>query len=218
MATIITASEAAAMAPDGSTVMFGGFMGCGNPFTIVDAILKHGNKELTMISNDCALPDVGIGKLVVAKRIKKAIASHVGLNPAVAEQMNQGTLEMELVPQGTLIERIRTGGAGLGGFFTSTGVGTPVEIGKEKITLNGKTYLIELPLLADVAFIKAWKADEAGNLIFRRAARNFNPIIAMAAKLAIAEAEIIVPTGSIDPDHIHTPAIFIDHLVQSQEG
>jgi len=212
---IITSQEAAAMVPDGSTVMFGGFMGCGNPHSIVDALLARGTGDITLIANDGAFPDVGIGKLIIEKRVKKIIASHVGLNPAVAEQMNAGALEADLIPQGTLAERIRAAGAGLGGFLTPTGVGTPVEEGKEKITVNGKTYLLEQPLFADVALVKAWKADEAGNLVFRRAARNFNPLIAMAATLVIAEVEELVPTGEIDPDQVHTPAIFIDYLVRS---
>lgn len=209
----ITSKEAAAMASDGSTIMFGGFMGCGNPLSIVDAMLELGVGNITLIANDCAFPDVGIGKLVAEKRVRKVIASHVGLNPAVAEQMNARMLEVELIPQGTLAERIRSAGAGLGGVLTPTGVGTPVEEGKEKVTIHGKSYLLELPLFADVALIKAWKADEAGNLAFRRSARNFNPLMAMAANLTIAEVEEIVPVGGIDPDHVHTPAIFIDYLV-----
>lgn len=214
MTTIITARDAAAMIPDGAAVMIGGFMGCGAPLAIVDAMLELGNKNITMITNDSSFPDLGVGKLIIQRRVKKIIASHVGLNPAVAEQMNEGFLEAELIPQGTLAERMRCAGAGLGGFLTPTGVGTPVEEGKEKITVNGKTYLLEVPLFADVALVKAWKADEAGNLIYRRSARNFNPLAAMAGKLVIAEVEEIVPTGSIDPDHVHTPAIFIDHLVR----
>jgi acetate CoA/acetoacetate CoA-transferase alpha subunit len=215
MASIITAGEAAAMIPDGAAVMVGGFLAWGSPLSVVDALFERGSRGLTLISNDCAYPDVCVGKLVVAKRIKKVIASHVGTNPAVAEQMNEGTLELALVPQGTLAERIRSAGAGLGGFLTPTGVGTPVEEGKEKIPINGKSYLLELPLFADVALVKAWRGDEAGNLIFRRAARNFNPMMATAAKIVIAEVEEIVPTGSIDPDHVHTPAVFVDYLVRS---
>lgn len=215
MAEIITSQKAAEMVPDGAVIMFGGFMGCGNPFAIVDALIARDIKDITLIANDCAFPEVGIGKLVVQKRCKKVIATHVGLNPAVAAQMNEGTLETELIPQGTMAERIRAAGAGLGGFLTPTGVGTPVEEGKEVMTIDGKKYLLELPLKADVALVKAWKADESGNLIFRRSARNFNPLIATAAKLVIAEAEEIVPTGSLDPDQIHTPAIFIDYLVRA---
>lgn len=215
MAKIITAKEAAQMVPNGASVMFGGFMGCGNPFALVDALIDNDIQDITLIANDCSFPEVGIGKLVVQKRCKKVIASHVGLNPAVAAQMNEGTLETELVPQGTLAERIRSGGAGLGGFLTPTGVGTPVEEGKEVKVIDGKKYLLEMPLKADVALVKAWKADEMGNLIFRRSARNFNPLIATAAKLVIAEAEEIVPVGALDPDQIHTPAIYIDYLVRA---
>lgn len=213
MSKRITVAEAAALVPDGASVMVGGFMGCGSPLAVLDAMLAKGNKDMTLICNDCAFPDFAVGKLVVEKRFKKVIASHIGLNPAAGAQMNEGSLEMQLIPQGTLAERIRSGGAGLGGFLTPTGVGTPVEEGKEVITIDGKKYLLELPLKADVALVKAWKADESGNLIFRRSARNFNPLIATAAKLVIAEVEEIVPTGSLDPDTIHTPAIFIDHLV-----
>lgn len=215
MVKIITPKQAAQMVPNGASVMFGGFMGCGNPFAIVDALIDNDIRDITLIANDCSFPEIGIGKLVVQKRCKKVIASHVGLNPAVATQMNEGTLETELIPQGTLAERIRSGGAGLGGFLTPTGVGTPVEEGKQVMTFDGRKYLLEMPLKADVALVKAWKADEMGNLIFRRSARNFNPLIATAAKLVIAEAEEIVPTGALDPDQIHTPAIFIDYLVRT---
>ncbi|CAK7070914.1 MAG: Acetate CoA-transferase subunit alpha [Desulfovibrio sp.] len=215
MAEIITPKQAAEMVPNGVSVMFGGFLGCGNPFTLVDALIEKDIQDITLIANDCAFPEVGIGKLVVQKRVKKIIVSHVGTNPAVAAQMNEGTLEVDLVPQGTLAERIRSGGAGLGGFLTPTGVGTPVQEGKQIMTIDGKKYLLEMPLKADVAYVKAWKADEMGNLIFRRSARNFNPLIATAAKLVIAEAEEIVPVGALDPDQIHTPAIFVDYLVRA---
>jgi len=212
---ILTPQQAAALVHDGASVMFGGFMGCGNPHSVVDALLERSVSDLTLIANDCAFPDVGIGKLVVQKRLKKVIASHVGLNPAVATQMNEGTLEVELIPQGTLAEQIRAAGAGLGGFLTPTGVGTPVEEGKQKIVINGKAYLLEMPLKADIAIIKAHKADEMGNLVYRLSARNFCPLMAMAAKLVIAEVEEIVPVGSIDPDQVHTPAIFVDKLVRA---
>lgn len=211
----ITPAEAAALVPDGASVMFGGFMGCGSPHAIIDAMMARGNTGMTIICNDGGLADYGVGKLIVDKRCNKMLVSHVGLNPAVAEQMNAGALEVDLIPQGTLAERIRSGGAGLGGFLTPTGVGTPVEEGKEVITVGGKKYLLELPLKADVALLKAWKADEAGNLVFRRSARNFNPLMATAAKLVIAEVEEIVPVGGIDPDQVHTPAIFVDYLVRA---
>ena len=215
MIKVLTPAEAAAMVPNGASVMFGGFMGCGTAHAIVDAMMALGTNELTAICNDAGFPDYGIGKLVVAKRFKKFIGTHVGLNPFVAEQMNAKTLEVELIPQGTLAERIRSGGAGLGGFLTPTGVGTPVEEGKQKMTFNGKTYLLEMPLLADVAILQADKADEAGNLIYRGSTRNFNPLMASAAKLVIAEVKEIVPIGSIDPDQVHTPAIFVDYLVRA---
>lgn len=215
MVKVITPAEAAAMVPDGSSVMFGGFMGCGSPHTIIEAMMHHGNKDMTIICNDGGLPAYGVGKLIVDKRFRKLIGTHVGLNPAVAEQMNAGTLEVELVPQGTFAERIRSAGAGLGGFYTPTGVGTPVEEGKKKMTLNGKTYLLELPLFADVAMFRAHKADTAGNVVYRGSTRNFCPLMATAAKLVIAEVEEIVPVGSIDPDQVHTPAIFVDYLVRA---
>jgi acetate CoA/acetoacetate CoA-transferase alpha subunit len=215
MPEIITAKEAAALVPDGARVMFGGFMGCGNPHTIVDALLEQGVKGITLIANDAALPEVGIGRLVAEKRVRKIIATHVGLNRHVGAQMNEGALEAELIPQGTMAERIRAAGAGLGGFLTPTGVGTPVEEGKRKMTIDGRAYLLELPLRADVALIKAWKGDGRGNLIFRLAARNFNPLMATAASLVIAEVEEIVPVGALDPDSIHTPGLFIHKLVRT---
>ena len=217
MKSIITASQAVAMIADGATIMFGGFMGCGNPTNMVEAILQQYLSGITLIANDCAFPEVGIGKLVVARRVKRIITSHVGMNPHVSTQMNEKFVEIELVPQGTLAERVRAAGAGLGGILTPTGVGTIVQEGKQVITINNKDYLLELPLFADVALLRAWKADETGNLVFRRSARNFNPLMAMAAKLVIAEAEEIVPVGSIDPDTVHTPSLFVDYLVQVQE-
>jgi 3-oxoacid CoA-transferase, A subunit len=217
MKDLISASEAVAMISDGATIMFGGFMGCGNPTNMVNALLERETTGITLIANDCAFPSVGIGKLVVARRVKRIITSHVGTNPHVSEQMNEKFVEIELVPQGTLAERVRAAGAGLGGILTPTGVGTVVEEGKEVITVNGKAYLLELPLFADIALLRAWKADESGNLVFRRSARNFNPLMAMAAKLVIAEVEEIVPVGAIDPDQVHTPSLLVDYLVQVQE-
>lgn len=212
---ILTPQQAAALIPDGASIMFGGFMGCGTPHAIVAALREKNIKDITLICNDCSFPDYGVGPLITEKRVKKVIATHIGLNPATGAQMNEGTLEVELIPQGTMAERIRTYGAGLGGFLTPTGVGTPVEEGKQKMTVNGKAYLLEMPLKADVALIKAHKADEAGNLVYRLSARNFNPLMAMAAKLVIAEVEEIVPVGSIDPDQVHTPAIFVNKLVRA---
>jgi acetate CoA/acetoacetate CoA-transferase alpha subunit len=170
------------MVKNGDSVMFGGFLGCGGPLTLVDALIDNDIKDISLIANDCTFPEVGIGKLVVQKHVKKIIVSYVGTNPAVAAQMNEGTLDVDLVPQGTLAERIRSSGAGLGGFLTPTDVGTPVQEGKELMTIDGRKYLLEMPLKADVALVKAWKADEMGNLIFRRSARNHNPLMATAAK------------------------------------
>ncbi len=214
MLEILTPSQAAALVPDGASVMFGGFMGCGNPHALVDALLERGIRDITLIANDNATPDYGIGKLIAQKRVKKTIATHVGLNKLTGQQMAEGSLEAELIPQGTMAERIRAAGAGLGGILTPTGVGTPVEEGKRKISVNGRDYLLELPLYADVALIKAHKADAAGNLVYRLSARNFNPLMAMAAKLVIAEVEEIVPVGDLDPDSVHTPGVFVHKLVR----
>ena len=214
MAKIISAAEAAAKVQDGMTVMVGGFLGCGTPQSLVDQVLARGTKDLTLVCNDTAFPDAGVGKLVVSRQFKKVIVSHIGTNPETGRQMNAGELDVDLVPQGTLAERIRSAGFGLGGILTPTGVGTPVEAGKQKLTIDGKDYLLELPIKADVALIKAYKADKAGNLVFRKAARNFNPLMATAAKVVIVEAQNIVEIGEIDPDEVMTPGIFVNYLVQ----
>ncbi len=214
MVKIISAVEAAAMVKENMAVMVGGFLGCGTPQSLVDEVLAGGTKDLTLICNDTAFPDAGVGKLIVNKQFKKIIVSHIGTNPETGRQMNAGELEVDLVPQGTLAERIRSAGFGLGGILTPTGVGTPVEAGKQKLTVEGKEYLLELPLKADVALIKAYKADKAGNLVFRCAARNFNPLMATAATVVIVEAQQIVETGEIDPDEVMTPGIFVNYLVQ----
>ena len=211
---IISAVEAAAMVKENMAVMVGGFLGCGTPQSLVDEVLAGGTKDLTLICNDTAFPDAGVGKLIVNKQFKKIIVSHIGTNPETGRQMNAGELEVDLVPQGTLAERIRSAGFGLGGILTPTGVGTPVEAGKQKLTIEGKDYLLELPLKADVALIKAYKADKAGNLVYRCAARNFNPLMATAATVVIVEAQQIVETGEIDPDEVMTPGIFVNYLVQ----
>ncbi len=202
------------MVKNGSVVMFGGFMGCGTPHSIVEALLANGVKDLTLICNDTGLPEYGTGKLVVAKQIKKTIATHIGLNPETGRQMNAGEMEVELIPQGTMAERIRSAGAGLGGFLTPTGVGTTVAEGKKVINVDGRDYLLEKPLRADIALLKAHKADKAGNLIYRFSTRNFNPLMAMAADLVIAEVDEIVEIGQIDPDTVHTPGVFVQYLVQ----
>ena len=214
MAKIISAAEAAAKVQDGMTVMVGGFLGCGTPQILVDQLLAQGTKDLTLVCNDTALPDAGVGKLVVSRQFKKVIVSHIGTNPETGRQMNASELDVDLVPQGTLAERIRSAGFGLGGILTPTGVGTPVEAGKQKLTIDGKDYLLELPIKADVALVKAYKADKAGNLVFRKAARNFNPLMATAAKVVIVEAQNIVEIGEIDPDEVMTPGIFVNYLVQ----
>ena len=177
-------------------------------------MLADGTKDLTLVCNDTAFPDSGVGKLVVSRQFKRVIVSHIGTNPETGRQMNANELAVDLVPQGTLAERIRSAGFGLGGILTPTGVGTPVEAGKQKLTIDGKDYLLELPIKADVALVKAYKADKAGNLVFRKAARNFNPLMATAADLVIVEAQNIVEIGEIDPDEVMTPGIFVNYLVQ----
>ena len=214
MAKIISAAEAAAKVQAGMTVMVGGFLGCGTPQSLVDQVLADGTKDLTLVCNDTAFPDSGVGKLVVSRQFKRVIVSHIGTNPETGRQLNANDLAVDLVPQGTLAERIRSAGFGLGGILTPTGVGTPVEAGKQKLTIDGKDYLLELPIKADVALVKAYKADKAGNLVFRKAARNFNPLMATAADLVIVEAQNIVEIGEIDPDEVMTPGIFVNYLVQ----
>lgn len=199
---------------DGMTVMVGGFLGVGTPEALVDALVAKGVKNLTVICNDSAFPDRGIGKLIVNKQIKKLITSHIGTNPETGRQMNEGETEVELVPQGTLAERIRAAGAGLGGILTPTGVGTIVEQGKKKLEINGKEYLLELPIKADIALLKAKKADKKGNLVYRKSARNFNPIMATAADFVIVQVNEIVDVGEIDPDDVMTPGIFVDMIVR----
>jgi acetate CoA/acetoacetate CoA-transferase alpha subunit len=214
MSKITTIEQAMQKIEDDMTLMIGGFLAVGTPEVFVDALVAQGTKQLTVIANDTAFPDKGIGKLVVNGLLKKVIVSHIGTNPETGRKMNTGELEVELLPQGTLAERVRAGGAGLGGILTPTGIGTIVAEGKEVINVDGKEFLLEKPLRADVALIKAYKADTAGNLIFERSARNFNPLMAMAAKVVIVEAENIVEAGQIDPDQVMTPGIFIDWIVQ----
>lgn len=214
MNKIKSLDEALERVHDGMTVMFGGFMAVGTPEKTVDALLAKGVKDLTVICNDSGMPDKGVGKLVAARRIKHLIASHVGTNPETGRQMNAGEMKVDLIPQGTLAERIRSGGAGLGGFLTPTGVGTIVEEGKQRVEIGGETYLLELPLKADIAFLKAHKADPKGNLVYRRASRNFNPLMATAAEFVIAQVEHIVGVGEIDPDEVMTPGIFVDAIIE----
>ena len=209
----IALDQAIAMIPDGASLMIGGFMGVGTPERVMDEIIRQGRRDLTVIANDTAKPGVGIGKLVGAKLLRKAIVSHIGLNPETQKQMMAETLEVELVPQGTLIERIRAGGFGLGGILTPTGVGTVVEEGKRRIEVDGKSYLLETALRANFALVHAFLADYLGNLSYALTARNFNPVIAMAADTVIVTAEHIVPVGVIAPDHVATPAPLVDYLI-----
>ena len=209
----ISVKDSVAMIPDGATVMIGGFLAVGTPERVVDEIVAQKKRDLTLIANDTATPDRGVGKLIVAKLVRKVIASHIGTNAETQRQMLAGELEVELVPQGTLIERIRAGGFGLGGVLTPTGIGTPVEDGKQKINVNGKSYLIELALRADFALVQAFLADYLGNLGYALTARNFNPVMAMAADTVIAGADNIVPVGVMSPDHVGTPAPVVDYLV-----
>jgi len=209
----LSIDQSVAMIPDGASLMIGGFMSVGTPERIVDEIVRQGKRDLTLIANDTAMPGKGIGKLVEAGLLRKAIVSHIGLNPETQRRMMVGEIEVELVPQGTLIERIRAGGHGLGGVLTQTGLGTSVENGKKHISVDGKEYLLEIALRADFALVQAFLADYLGNLSYALTARNFNPVIAMAAERVIASAEHIVPVGVIAPDHVVTPAPVVDYLV-----
>lgn len=197
---------------DGITIMAGGFGLCGIPENSIKEIKISGIKDLTIISNNCGIDDFGLGVLLKNKQIKKMVSSYIGENDTFAAQYLSGEVEVEFNPQGTLAERIRAGGAGIPAFYTKTGVGTMVGEGKEQKDFNGVTYIMETALQADLAIIKAWKADEAGNLIFRKTARNFNPLMATASKFCIAEVEEIVKAGELDKEMIHTPGIFIDRL------
>lgn len=213
MNKIVTVNEAISHIKDGMTVMIGGFLGCGTPHKLVDALVESGVKDLTLICNDTGFVDVGSGKLVVNKQIKKLYASHIGTNKETGRQMTEGEMDVTLIPQGTLAERIRSAGAGLGGFLTPTGVGTVIEEGKEKIVIDGKEYLLELPLKADVALILGHKVDKKGNIVYRGATRNFNTLMATAADLVIVEAENLVEVGEIDQNDVVTPGLFVDYIV-----
>ena len=209
----ISLEQSVAMIPDGATLMIGGFMAVGTPERVVDEIVRQNKHDLTVIANDTAMPGKGIGKLVGAKQLRRVVASHIGLNPETQRQMMAGEIEVELVPQGTLIERIRAGGYGLGGVLTQTGVGTPAAEGKQRVEVDGKSYLLEKPLRADFALVHAFVADYIGNLGYALTARNFNPVIAMAADTVIVSADNIVPVGVLSPDHVMTPAPVVDYLV-----
>lgn len=213
MNKLITLEEAAGKVDSGMTVMIGGFLGCGNPHRIIDKLVERGVRELTLICNDTAFPEIGVGKLVVNKQFKKVIVSHIGTNPETGRQMHEGELDVVLVPQGTLAEQIRAAGAGLGGILTPTGLGTVAEEGKRLIEVDGATYLLEKPLRADVALIAGQTADLYGNIVYYGATRNFNHIMATAADVVILEAEEVVEVGRIDPNHVVTPGIFVTHIV-----
>ncbi len=202
------------LAFDGMTVMSGGFGLCGIPENLIIALRDTGVKGITVISNNAGVDGWGLGLLLESKQIKKMISSYVGENKEFARQYLSGELELEFNPQGTLAERCRAGGAGIAGFYTKTGVGTLVAEGKESKVFNGETYVLETGLVADLSIVKAWKGDEEGNLIFRKTARNFNPMMATAGKKCVAEVEILVPTGELDPDEIHTPGIYVDRIVK----
>ena len=210
---VASADAAVADIPDGATVMSGGFGLCGNPENLIAALAKKGVKNLTLISNNCGTNDFGLGILLKARQVRKMVASYVGENKEFERQLLAREIEVELNPQGTLAERIRAAGCGLGGFFTPTGVGTKIAEGKETRTIDGKEYLLEKPLHADYAIIRAWKADRLGNCLFHETARNFSPLMAMAAKTTIVECEQLVEVGEIDPDQVHTPGIYVKRLV-----
>lgn len=201
---------------DGMTIMAGGFGLCGIPENAIDAILNSGIKDLTIISNNCGVDGFGLGKLLDAKRIRKMVSSYVGENKEFERQFLSGELELEFNPQGTLAERIRAGGAGIPGFYVKTGVGTVIAEGKDHRDFNGETYIMETGLTADLSIVKAWKADTQGNLIYRKTARNFNPMMATAGKVTLAEVEEIVEVGELDGDHIHTPGIFVQRLIRGE--
>lgn len=209
----LSPQAAAALIPDGASLMIGGFMAVGSPERLIDALVDRNARGLTVIANDTAMPGKGIGKLISAGAVAKVIASHIGLNPQTQQRMIAGEIEVELVPQGTLIERIRAGGMGLGGVLTPTGLGTEVEDGKRVIEVDGQRFLLETPLKADFALVGAWQADYVGNLSYSLTAHNFNPVIALAGRTVIAEPESIVPVGVIPPDAVKTPGVLVDHLL-----
>ncbi|GGB36552.1 acetyl-CoA--acetoacetyl-CoA transferase subunit alpha [Roseibium aquae] len=206
--------QAAEMIPDGSVVLIGGFMAVGTPERIMDALVARGARNLTVVANDTAMPGKGIGKLISAGAVSRVIASHIGLNPETQQKMISGEIEVELVPQGTLVERIRAAGVGLGGVLTKTGLGTPVEDGKPTVEINGETFLLETPIRGDFALLAARQADYVGNLEYSLTAHNFNPIMALAAETVIAEPQLIVPVGVISPDSVKTPGVLVDHLIE----
>ncbi|MEK3683853.1 acetate CoA-transferase subunit alpha [Paenibacillus sp. FSL R10-2736] len=218
MAKVTTLEEIGELVHDGMTIMVGGFMGTGAPDALVGILMDRDIKDITLISSDTALVDTGVGPLVLGRRLKKVIASHIGTNPETGRQMLAGELAVELVPQGTLAERVRAGGAGLGGILTPTGTGTMVADNKQTLTIEGREFLVELPLRADVALLKAHKADKSGNLVYRNSARNFNPLMALAADLVIVQVDEIVETGELDPNIVVTPGVLVDKIICYKES
>ena len=214
MSKVISIDQAVALVKDGDTIMVGGFMVNGSPCRILDALAASGKKNLTLICNDSGLADSGVGKLVANKQFKKIIASHVGLNKETGRQMGAGETEVVLVPQGTLVEQIRAAGYGLGGILTQTGLGTLVEEGKQKIEVDGKVYLLEKPLFADIALVYAHEVDRAGNMAYKGSEQNFNHVMASAAKITIAEAGTLLEVGELDPNRAQTPGVFVNYIVE----
>ena len=212
----VMTSAAAAVGPieDGATLVCGGFGLCGIPELLIEALKERGTKELTVVSNNCGVDDFGLGRLLQTKQIKKMVSSYVGENKEFERQFLSGELEVELVPQGTLAEKLRAGGAGIPAFYTPAGVGTPIAEGKELRAFGDREFVLEHGIVADFALVKAWKGDRYGNLIYRKTARNFNPLAAMAGKITIAEVEQLVDVGTLDPDTVHTPGIFVQGVVQ----
>ena len=214
MSKFISIEEAVSKVKDGMTIMVGGFLANGTPNKIVDALAKSGVKNLTLICNDTAYPDKGVGQLIANKQVKKLFVSHIGTNPHTSEQMNSGELEIEFCPQGSLAERVRAGGCGLGGILTQTGMGTIVAEGKQIVNVDGKDYLLEKPVRADIALVGASLGDKAGNLVYRGTSQNFNPLMASAADLVIAEINELVEVGEIAAENVKTPSIMVDFIVK----
>jgi acetate CoA/acetoacetate CoA-transferase alpha subunit len=205
--------EAAERVPDGAVLLIGGFMGVGSPHRMIDALVARGIRGVTIVANDTARPGIGIGKLITAGAVARVVTSHIGLNPETQAKMIAGEIEVDLVPQGTLVERIRAAGVGLGGVLTATGIGTEIEAGKRTVEIEGRRYLLEMPIRGDFALIAAHRADYVGNLEYSLTAHNFNPVMALAAETVIAEAETIVPVGVIPPDAVKTPGVLVDQLL-----
>ncbi|RJX65366.1 3-oxoacid CoA-transferase subunit A [Vibrio sinensis] len=218
MSKVISIQEAVNLIPDNARVMFGGFLGCGTPETMISALIDSEVTGIHLIANDTATPDIGVGRLVVAGKLNEITVSHIGTNPITGQLMNEGKLAVNLVPQGTLAEAIRAKGAGLGGFLTPTGVGTIVAENKQTFQVDDKSYLLEPPIGAEVAVIRAYKADKAGNLVYEKSARNQNPLMAMAGNIVIAEVDEVVEVGELDPECVITPSVFVNYIVEAQHG